>query len=127
LRLRVLPLEKFTSNREKVTPGVDGVILNSPAKKFEAINLVKNLKGYKASPVRRVYILKPDGKRRPLGIPTVKDRIVQTLYLFALDPIAEKTFDSRSYGFRQFRGVHDNLTYLKLVLGSYTGDPKVYF
>ena len=79
-----LAVRKVTSNRGKITPGVDGVILDSPAKKIEAINLVKNLKGYKASPVRRGYIPKPDGKRRPLGIPTVKDRIVQTLYLFAL-------------------------------------------
>lgn len=59
-------------------------------------------------------------KKRPLGIPTMKDRIVQTLYLFALDPIAEELADTRSYGFRKFHGVHDCVTYLKLVCGSYT-------
>jgi RNA-directed DNA polymerase len=117
---RSLAVRKVTSNQGKNTPGVDKVIFDTPAKKFEAIETVKNLKGYKASPVKRIYIPKANGKLRPLGIPTMKDRVVQTMYLFALDPIAEETSDSRSYGFRPYRGVNDNATYLKLVLGSVT-------
>ena len=54
------------------------------------------------------------------AIRNVKDRIVQTLFYFAIDPIAEETVCKRSYGCRLHRGVHDNATYLKLVLGSYT-------
>lgn len=60
------------------------------------------------------------GKLRPLGIPTLRNRIVQTLYYFAIDPMAEETACKRSYGFRLHRGLHDNAIYLKLVLGSYT-------
>lgn len=81
---------------------------------------VKNVSSYKAIPVKKIYSPKSNGLKRLLGIPTMKDRVVQTFYVLALNPIAEETSDSRSYGFRRYRSVHDNATYLKLVLGSYT-------
>ena len=117
---RCLAVRKVTSNQGGNTPGIDGKTYNTDREKFLAVQAVKDLKNYKADPVRRVYIPRPDGKKRPLGIPTIKDRVVQTLYLFALDPIAEEQADTRSYGFRMYHGVQDCITYLNLVCSSYT-------
>ena len=106
LSAKLLAVRKVSSNRGARTPGVDGVIWNTPAKKMQGALSLKR-RGYKAQPLRRIEIPKKNGKKRPLGIPTIKDRAVQALYLLALEPVSETTADANSYGFRPFRACRD--------------------
>ena len=114
---KLLAVKRVTENKGKNTPGVDGVIWSTSSQKLKAAASLTR-KGYKASPLRRVYIPKPNGKSRPLGIPTMKDRAMQALYLLALIPVAEVTADNRSYGFRPGRGCADAIEQCFSVLSS---------
>lgn len=101
---KALSVYIVTSNKGKKSPGVDGVVGKdmSPEEKWNILMSMKR-RGYSSKPLRRVYIPKPNGKMRPLSIPTIKDRAMQTLHKFALEPIAEVTADPHSYGFRPGR------------------------
>src|SRR5438552_4681603 len=104
---KVLAVRRVTENQGKKTPGVDREIWDTPEKKIQAVHELKR-RGYQPQPLRRVYIPKSDGKTmRPLGIPTMKDRSQQALYLLAFDPVVETTADHNSYGFRQQRSCAD--------------------
>ena len=103
---KLLAVKRVTENSGKRTPGVDGVRWKTPTQKFQAA-LSLSRKDYKAMPLRRLYILKKNGKQRPLGIPTMQDRAYQALHLLALQPVAETTADKGSYGFRPYRSCHD--------------------
>ena len=117
---RALAVRKVSSNKEKNTPGIDKIIWKTNEQKSQAIFLLRDLSKYKAKPARRVYVSKTRGSTRLLKIPTMFDRAVLTLWYFALIPIAEETADPQSYGSRPYRGVHDCVTYLKLVCSSNT-------
>lgn len=99
---KVLAVKRVVSNKGKKTPGVDGIIWNTSRKKMQAINTLKR-REYSPLPLRRIYIPKRNGKLRPLGIPTMRDRAMQALYALALIPIAETTADPNSYAFREYR------------------------
>lgn len=103
---KALAVRKVTENQGKRTSGVDCVLWDTPIKKWNAIGGL-NPKGYRARPLRRVYIPKANGKERPLGIPTMKDRAAQALHLLALEPAVECASDPNSYGFRKGRSTHD--------------------
>ena len=103
---RALAVRKVTENRGKKTPGVDGEIWNTPELKWDATHNLSR-KGYKPMPLRRVHIPKANGKTRPLGIPVMRDRAMQALYLLALEPVTETTADRNSYGFRPHRACAD--------------------
>ena len=99
---KLLAIRRVVTNKGKSTPGVDGVVWNSPKKKMQAVNLL-NRRGYRPYPLRRVYIKKKNGKLRPLSIPTMRDRAMQALYALAVVPAAETIGDLNSYGFRDGR------------------------
>jgi RNA-directed DNA polymerase len=103
---KALAVRRVTENQGKKTAGVDGITWDHPRLKWTALHDLKR-RGYQPLPLRRVYIPKSNGKRRPLGIPTMKDRAMQALHLLALDPIAETTADPNSYGFRKERACAD--------------------
>jgi RNA-directed DNA polymerase len=105
---KVLAVKRVTENDGKRTPGVDGVAWSTPQKKWRAVNDLRQ-RGYHPQPLRRIYIPKTSDptKKRPLSIPTMKDRAMQALYLMALEPVAETTGDPHSYGFRKERACRD--------------------
>lgn len=103
---KAIAVKRVTENHGKKTPGVDGAIWNTPELKTKAIHSLKR-RGYQPLPLNRVNIPKANGKLRPLGIPTMKDRAMQALHLLALQPIAETTADHNSYGFRPERASRD--------------------
>lgn len=103
---KALAVKRVTENKGKRTSGIDHELWESPESKFKAIEKLER-RGYRAQPLRRIYIPKKNGKLRPLSIPTMTDRAMQTLYRFALEPIAETTADTHSYGFRPKRCVQD--------------------
>ncbi len=115
-RLDLLEYALQLVERNGGSPGIDGQTIQSITAKpenrqqwLEQLQREVQTKTYRPSPVRRVYIPKPNGGQRPLGIPTVKDRVVQMVVLLVLAPIFEADFHPNSYGFRPRRSAHQAL------------------
>ena len=102
------------------TPGVDGMTKRRweahPAEALDRLRTELRQGTYQPQPARRVSIPKPNGTQRPLGIPCLRDRIVQRAMLMAMDPIWESDFRETSYGFRPGRSVHHAIRGVKLAL-----------
>ena len=99
-------------NQGKKTAGIDGITCLNPKERIdlvkELLNLAKgNWKKYFAKPILRIFIPKKNGKMRPLGIPTIKDRAVQGIFKTAIEPIYEAKFEGCSYGFRPAHNAQD--------------------
>jgi len=107
---KVLAVKRVTENKGHKTPGIDGEVWDTPAKKMQGVDSLRQ-HGYRPLPLRRIYIPKSSNpnKKRPLGIPVMKDRAMQALYKLALEPVAETTADLNSYGFRSERNCADAL------------------
>lgn len=103
---KLLAVKRVTSNKGKKTPGVDGVLWKTAKARWRAASSLRR-RGYKPQPLKRIYIPKKNGRKRPLSIPTMHDRAMQALYKLALAPVAETTADGNSYGFREGRRCAD--------------------
>jgi len=99
--------EAYRLTRKDGAPGIDGVTAADYATNLEAnlLDLLDRIKSgrYKAPPVRRTYIPKTDGSRRPLGIPTFEDKVAQRAIVMVLEAVYEQDFLPCSYGFRRGR------------------------
>ena len=109
--------EAYRLTRKDGATGIDGVTAADYEKDLEANleSLLSRIKSgsYRAPPVRRHYIPKADGTKRPLGIPTFEDKVAQRAILMLLEPIYETDFLPCSYGFRRGRSAHDALSALR--------------
>ena len=132
---KIIDKETLTAAYRKVrandgAPGTDGVTFARIDEVIGEERFVDELHGeltagrYKASPVRRVYIPKANGKLRPLGIPVIQDRVVQEAVLLIIEPIFEANFEDCSYGFRPERNAHQALERIATALKE--GKTEVY-
>src|SRR5260370_10662436 len=105
---RLVSVRRVTQmNAGKNTPGVDKLVIKTPAARGKMVDALANYTLWKAKPARRVYIPKKNNKRRPLGMPVVVDRCLQAMVKNALEPAWEAKFEGISYGFRPGRSCHD--------------------
>lgn len=117
LSARLLAVKRVVTNKGAKTPGVDNVVWKTSKQKVKAVLSLKR-GGYKAQPLRRIYIPKKQkGKLRPLSIPTMHCRAMQALYWLGLDPIVENIADKNAYGFRRLRSTADAVEQCFIALG----------
>jgi len=103
----LLAIKRIMTNTGSKTPGVDGKVIKTHEEQLQMAHEIKTLKRYRPQPLKRILIPKKNGKKRPLGIPTVFDRAMQAVYKAALEPVAEYYADGNSYGFRPKRSTAD--------------------
>jgi len=121
---KLLAVKRVTQNSGAKTPGVDGVLWRTPKQKIQAVKSLQR-RGYSPQPLRRIYIPKSRGGRRPLSIPTMVCRAMQALHLLALEPVAEMKADKNAYGFRPKRSTADAIKQCFTVLAQKTSAPWI--
>ena len=123
---KLLAIRRMTQEHQgKHTAGIDGVVYDTPDARWKLFREGLSLKGYKPKPVRRVDLPKDNGKQRPLGIPTGKDRVMQAMVKAALAPEGAARFDANSYGFRPGRCTMDAIEAIHTTMNRKDGSPGV--
>src|SRR5438874_3672005 len=113
---RLVSVRRVTQiNAGKHTPGVDKLVIKTPAARGKMVDDLAHYSPWKAKPARRVYIPKANHKLRPVGIPVVIDRCLQAMVKNALEPRWEAKFEGTSYGFRRGRSCHDAIEKIYLL------------
>ena len=117
---KVLAIREITQrNQGKNTPGIDNIIYDTPEKRWSLTQESFNFQTDKPLPVKRIFIPKQDGTQRPLGIPTLHDRIMQLIIKYALEAEWEAKFEPNSYGFRPGRNTLDAIDQIRKHLGGH--------
>lgn len=126
LDFRMVAVQLISTNPGSKTPGIDGEKFeNTPKFKMNLTVLLREILGqvgstYKgASPVRRIFIPKANGKKRPIGIPTIRERALQSLVRLVAEPLIEMDSDIHSYGFRRYRSAKNAVAVLRSHLKTY--------
>jgi RNA-directed DNA polymerase len=123
---KLLAIRRMTQeNQGKHTAGIDGVVYDTPEARWKLFQEGLSLQGYTPRPVRRVYIPKDNGKERPLGRPTGKDRVMQAIVKAALEPEGAARFEANSYGFRPGRCTMDAIEAIHTTLNHKNSSPWV--
>ena len=116
---KALAVKCVSSNHGKNTPGIDGIIWATNKDKFSAI-FDLHRRGYRPKPYKRMCVTKNNGRSRVIDIPTMKDRAMQTLYKFVLDPIAETMADRNSFAYRKRQSCRDAILRCGDILSTYS-------
>jgi RNA-directed DNA polymerase len=124
LEFRLWAVYKTSLNKGSTTPGIDGQLLLTGVDKLNMVENMKRIlidadkKKFKRIPVKRVYIPKANGKLRPLGIPSIRDRCLQQLIGLILEPLVDMNSDPHSFGFRKYRNAKNAVASVRTILQS---------